>query len=190
MKHAKLITLALAGCLLLAGCGSVTGARDEYAERIEAADCNVYPNYDLPESLEEYIDSGKSDVIATAKVVSRGESYKMATAYEIELGEVYKGDAKSGDKLTLITDYSVYDGETYRTSGSTVFHVGSEYLVFLKGVGMDELVPEAGSTDKVWFVNPPPVGAVKISGEYTPKYFYDSYKTVSDLKKVVSELCK
>ena len=193
VRISKLFALMLVSVLLLGGCarsGSGSEPTDEYADKIEAAGVNVYPRYDLPGSLEELIEKNSPDIAATMKVVSRGESYKMATSYEIELGEVYLGDAVSGDKLTLVTDYSIYDGETYRTSGSTVFRVGSEYLVFLKGCSMDELVPEAGNSERVYFVCPPPRGVIKISGEYTPTGLFEPFKTLSELKKGVSELCK
>ena len=189
VRISKLIALMLVSVLLLGGC-SGSEPTDEYADKIEAAGVNVYPYYDLPVSLEELIEKNSPDIAATIKVVSRGESYKMATSYEIELGEVYLGDVGSGDKLTLVTDYSIYDGETYRTDGSTVFRVGSEYLVFLKGCSMDELVPEAGNSERVYFVCPPPRGVIKISGEYTPTGLFESCKTLSELKKGVSELCK
>ena len=115
----------------------------------------------------------------------------MATEYTIKLGEVYRGDLKSGDELTLVTDYSYYDGETYRTSGSTVFHVGGEYLALLKSTPMSELVPEAADATKtVYFVCPPDRGAVKISGEYKAEGVFEGYDSVSELKKGVAELCK
>ncbi len=190
-KIAKFAALSAAAALILTACGASGGMeKDEYADKIEAAGNNVYPHYDFSDSIPELIDGKNATVVATMTVKSRGDSYRMATEYTIKLGDVYFGDVKTGDEVTLVTDYSVYDGETYRTAGSTVFRVGGEYMVLLKSAPMSDLIPESGKDGEVYFVCPSDTGAVKISGEYTPAGVFESFGSVSELKKGVAELCK
>lgn len=192
-KTIKLCAALLTLLMLIPGCGQEAEPADEYADLIEAAPCDIYPHYGFyPMNVVELLDYFEPDIVATAKVVSRGEPYSYMTPYELELTEVLSGDYQKGDRVTLITDYSYRNGATRRVSGSAVFRVGSEYLVFINLAPLSELVADADSDETVGYICNPPTGAIKTSGEYQPDGIYSEYKTKKELikgvRKAIGEL--
>ena len=187
---ALLTSLMLTGTLT--SCIATQPDEDAFVKQVESVPASDRINYADFDTLHDFIETTKANLIIRCVIKSRGESavtdpsgkYSerdlksgdngtaqaarslIATPYEIEISEVYLGDInKAGNTINYTAPYGIVNDYGNRKNHAPVLRVGDEYILFLRADIINGLLS--------YDLASPPFSVLKLNTEDNTFALYD-----------------